>query len=55
MFCMYTEEDNLAMSVSYAARDLLYLQWQSLTVGPENLETEMSAIRYLHERFVGFE
>jgi len=31
----------------------LYLQRQSLTVDPKNLETRMSAIRYLHER-LGF-
>ena len=28
---------------------LVYLQQQSLTVDPENLETNLSDIRYLHE------
>ena len=53
MLGMYVERDNLAMPVSNTVL-CLYLQRQSLTVDPENLETKLSAFRYLHERLLGF-
>jgi hypothetical protein len=50
MLGMYIERDNFAMPVSNTVL-CLYLQRQSLTVDPENLETKLSAIRYLHSDF----
>ena len=48
MLGMYVKRDNFDMPVSNI---LLCFnpQRQSLTVDPENLETKLLAIRYLHE------
>jgi hypothetical protein len=48
MLGMYIKRDNFDMPVSNTLL-CLYPQRQSLTVDPENLETKLPAIRYLHE------
>jgi hypothetical protein len=48
MLGMYIKQDNFDMPVSNILL-CLYPQRQSLTVDPENLETKLLAIRYLHE------
>jgi hypothetical protein len=48
MFCMYIENDNFALP-AFDIVLCLYLQWQSLTVGPHKISTKLSTSRYLHE------
>ena len=48
MLGMYIKRDNAAMPVSNTVLRL-YLQRQSLTIDPVNLETRLPAIRYLHD------
>ena len=49
LFCLFMRGSQQFLPVSDELLSL-YLQWRSLTVDPKNLNSGLSAVRYLHER-----